>query len=501
MQRSAGILLHPSSLPSRHGIGDIGPAAHDYIRWLSQCGATWWQILPLCPPGPGFSPYSGLSTFAGSPWLLSPEALVQDDLLTAGDIGLPPAFSERSLDIGRMSEWKNSLLRISWNRFRGKADRKLYEAFEVFKAQDGWWLEDFGLFAALKDRFRGKSWLEWSSPLARREDVALVEAGKELEDEVAFHQYCQFLFFRQWSRLKAVAEDLGVSILGDLPIFVSMDSADVWAHPELFRLDDNRRPTVVAGVPPDYFSETGQLWGNPLYDWECHAENGYSWWIARTLHALDMMDAVRLDHFRGFAAFWEVPAGDPTAVNGRWVSGPGRALFDALQGAIGSLPMVAEDLGEITPDVEELRRNLGLPGMAVLHFGFSPEPRSDFIPYRLQRDTVVYTGTHDNNTTVGWYAEDASEGERDLVRRYTASDGSDIHWQLIRQAMASVANVAIIPHQDLLGLDSKARMNRPGEAEGNWTFRVTETMLDSSVADRFRDLVEIFARSPETQAR
>lgn len=501
MDRSAGILLHPSSLPSRHGIGDIGPGAHDYIRWLSKSGAAWWQILPLCPPGPGFSPYSGLSTFAGSPWLVSPDALVEDGLLNAGDISSPPDFSETALDIGRMSRWKTSLLRISWDRFRRGSNRQVNEALEIFREQDGWWLEDFSLFAALKDHHKGQSWVDWPVSLIRREATTLIKAAKELKEEIGFHQYCQFLFFRQWSKLKSVAEDHGVSILGDLPIFVAMDSADVWAHPELFLLDEERRPTVVAGVPPDYFSETGQLWGNPLYDWKYHGENGYAWWIARTLHALDMMDAVRLDHFRGFAAFWEVPAGEPTAVNGRWVSGPGRALFDALQGAIGSLPMVAEDLGEITPDVVELRRSLGLPGMAVLHFGFSPEPRSDFIPYRLHRDTVVYTGTHDNNTTVGWYAEDASEGERDLVRRYTASDGSDIHWQLVRQAMASVADVAVIPHQDLLGLDSGARMNRPGEADGNWTFRMTETMLDSSVASRFRELVETFERSPEGQAR
>ncbi len=496
MERSAGILLHPTSLPSRHGIGDIGPVAHDYVRWLSEAGSAWWQILPLCPPGPGFSPYSAISTFAGSPWLLSPDALVEDDLLRAGDVDSPPDFSMGQLEIQKALSWKNTLLHLSWERFQRASDRRLTEAFETFKETDSWWLEDFSLFAALKDHHHQKSWLEWSRPLAHREPEALAGAEKVLENEIAFHAFCQFLFFRQWSKLKTVAEDFGVSILGDVPIFVALDSVDVWAHPELFLLDENKRPTVVAGVPPDYFSETGQLWGNPLYDWERHAREEYSWWIARTLHTLDQVDAVRLDHFRGFAAYWEVQASETTAVAGRWVPGPGRALFEALRKAIGGLPFVAEDLGEITPDVEELRRDLGLPGMAILQFAFSPEPRSTFIPYRLQRDMVVYTGTHDNNTTVGWYSQDATEGERDLLRRYTASDGSDINWQMIRLAMASVADVAIIPHQDLVGLGGESRMNTPGVAGGNWAFRLTHPMLDPSIAARFKNLAETFGRSP-----
>jgi 4-alpha-glucanotransferase len=495
VDRSAGILLHPTSLPSPHGIGDIGPGADDYIRWLAAAGAGWWQILPLCPPGPGFSPYSATSTFAGNPFLVSPELLVEDGLLTAGDIQSPPVFPEGSLDVGAAVGWKTTILRRAWDRFRrGSADH-LREAWEEFGDDDGWWLADFGLFAALKDRHDGAAWVDWPRALARREPEAVAEAAKALEDEIAFHQFCQFLFFRQWSRLKAVAGEHGVSILGDLPIFVALDSADVWAHPELFLLDEERRPTVVAGVPPDYFSETGQLWGNPLYDWERHHNDGYSWWIARTRHVLKMVDAVRLDHFRGFAAFWEVPAGETTAINGRWVPGPGRQLFDALEGAIGSLPLVAEDLGEITPDVIDLKKGLGLPGMAILHFAFSPEPRSSFIPYRLERDVIVYTGTHDNNTTAGWYEEDASPEERDLIRRYTQSDGSEIHWSLITEALASVADVAIVPHQDLFGLGSEARMNTPGLAEGNWTFRLTGSMLDPGVAARFRNLIETYGRT------
>ncbi len=494
MDRSAGILLHPTSLPSPHGIGDIGPGAHDYIKWLSEAGAGWWQILPLCPPGPGFSPYSATSTFAGNPFLVSPELLVEDGLLAAGDIQSPPSFPEGLLDVGAAVGWKTKILRHAWDLFRrGSADH-LREAWEEFGEHDGWWLADYGLFAALKDHHGGSAWTDWSRGLVHREPEAVAEAVKALGDEIAFHQFCQFLFFRQWTRLKAVAADHGVSILGDLPIFVALDSADVWAHPELFLLDEDRCPTVVAGVPPDYFSETGQLWGNPLYDWERHQNDDYSWWIARTRHALNLVDAVRLDHFRGFAAFWEVPSTEATAINGRWVPGPGRQLFDALEGAIGSLPLVAEDLGEITPDVIEMRKDLGLPGMAILHFAFSPEPRSSFIPYRLERDVIVYTGTHDNNTTVGWYEEDASPEERDLVRRYTQSDGSEVHWSLITEALASVADVAIVPHQDLFGLGAGARMNTPGLAEGNWTFRLTNEMLDADVAARFRNLVDTYGR-------
>lgn len=487
-------MLHPTSLPSRHGIGDIGPGAHDYISWLAETGSSWWQILPLCPPGPGFSPYSGISTFAGSPWLISPEALFQDGLLARPDIDSPPDFPSGGVDVEAATAWKTRLLRVSWERFDSGNDHQMKEEFENFKRLDAWWLEDYGLFAALKGHHQGRGWLDWPQPLVHREPQALIEARRTLKDQIRFHEFGQFIFFRQWSKLKAVAAEHGVSILGDVPIFVALDSVDVWAHPELFLLDENKRPTVVAGVPPDYFSETGQLWGNPLYDWDRHAEDGYAWWIARTLHTLDLVDAVRLDHFRGFSACWEVPAGEQTAIVGRWAAGPGRALFDALHRAIGGLPMIAEDLGEITPDVIELRRSLGLPGMAILQFAFAPEVRSTFIPYRLQTDMVVYTGTHDNNTTVGWYSEDATDEERDYVRRYTSSDGSDIDWQLIRLAMASVAEGAIIPHQDLIGLGAEYRMNTPGVAEGNWTFQLSKTMLNPSIAVRFRNLVDVFGR-------
>ncbi|MCD4751431.1 MAG: 4-alpha-glucanotransferase [Thermoanaerobaculales bacterium] len=494
MQRSAGILLHPTCLPSPHGIGDVGPAAHQYLRWLAQTGATWWQVLPLNPPGPGFSPYSATSTFAGSPWLISPEFLIEDGLLQASDIASIPSFPAGRLDVGAALEWKTHLLGRAWDTHKRSPQPHLAQNLATFKELDGWWLEDYVLFAALKEHHGGRAWMSWPEPLAMREPAELDQVRQDLGDEIRRQEFQQFLFFRQWARLREAAAEHSIKILGDLPIFVALDSADVWAQPELFQLDEAKRPRVVAGVPPDYFSETGQLWGNPLYDWDRHAEDGFAWWIARTLHALTLADALRLDHFRGFAAFWEVGAGEKTAVNGRWAPGPGRALFDALQQAIGSLPMVAEDLGEITPDVRALRKNLGLPGMAILHFAFSPEPRSSFIPYNHREDLVVYPGTHDNNTTVGWYESDASEGEKDLVRRYTGADGSEVHWDLIRLAMSSVADTAIVPHQDLFGLGAQARMNTPGLGEGNWCFRLTENMLDPNVAARLRNLVETFGR-------
>ncbi len=494
MPRTAGILLHPTSLPTPFPIGDIGPSAFRFVAWLADAGAAWWQILPLCPPGPGFSPYSGVSTFAGSPYLISPELLVEGGLLDPEDLMLLPDHPPGSIDVDAAVLGKDALLRRAWKRFNAGAFPDLRKGFDAFVQQNHWWLEDFCLFTAVKERHGGVPWYEWPRSLAMREPDALSEATRRLEDEIGWRRFAQFLFFDQWSRLKATANDHGISLLGDLPIYVADDSVEVWAHPELFRLDEHHRPTAVAGVPPDYFSETGQLWGNPLYDWDRHAEDGFSWWIARTLHALDLVDALRLDHFRGFAAFWEVPAGDRTAVSGRWVPGPGRRLFDALQAAVGSLPFIAEDLGEITPEVVALRKDLKLPGMAVLHFGFSPEPRSSFIPYRLERDLVVYTGTHDNNTTRGWYEEDASPGERDLVRRYTQSDGSDIHWRLIVEALASVADTAIVPFQDLLGLGADARMNLPGQAEGNWTFALSDEALDPALAARFRNLVDTYGR-------
>ena len=497
MERSAGILLHPTSLPSPYGIGDLGPSAHAYVDWLAEAGITWWQVLPVHPPGPSQSPYAATSTFAGSPWLISPDALREDGLLDADDLESAPAFPAERVDFAAVLPWKSALLARAVERFEERASGGLRAAFDAFRGQTLHWLPDYAFYAAVKQAHDRTAWIEWPSDLVRRKPEALVHWRNRLASAIRAEELCQFFFFRQWAALRTVTADRGVRLLGDLPIFVALDSADVWGHPELFRLDDERRPTVVAGVPPDYFSTTGQLWGNPLFDWERHAADGFRWWIERVRHACELADAVRLDHFRGFAACWEVAADDDVATNGRWAPGPGRALFDALRRELGGLPLIAEDLGEITPDVIELRKALGLPGMAILQFGFSPEPRSTFIPYRHRHDLVVYTGTHDNNTTVGWFRDEASAGERDLLRRYAGSDGSEVHWDLIRLAMASVGDVAVVPHQDIAGLGPAARMNTPGKGEGSWAFRLTASMLDDHLRERLADLVWTYGRAPE----
>jgi 4-alpha-glucanotransferase len=415
-----------------------------YVEWLAEAGVRWWQVLPLHPPGPGNSPYSAISTFAGNELLVSPERLVEDQLLDEEDLADVPDLSEEWVDFSAVAPYKLALLARAFDRFRERNRADLLQELAAFRDTHREWLSDFALFRALKEDHDGQPWYDWPRPLARREPEALLTWMEEHRSKVAFVEFCQWLFFRQWAALRETANKLGIGIFGDVPIFVALDSAEVWAHPELFLLDDDRQTTVVAGVPPDYFSETGQLWGNPLYDWDRMANDGYSWWIARMRHALLLSDVVRLDHFRGFASYWEVPAEEETAINGRWCEGPGRALFDAMSEGLGGLPLVAEDLGEITPDVVALRKELEVPGMAILHFAFSAEPRSSFIPYALERDLVIYTGTHDNNTTVGWYLEDATEAERDLVRRYSASSGREINWDLIRLAMASIANTAIV---------------------------------------------------------
>jgi 4-alpha-glucanotransferase len=499
-RRTAGVILHPTSLPSRFGIGDFGPTAAAYVEWLAGAGASWWQVLPLHPPGPGNSPYSAISTFAGNELLISPDLLVEDGVLSDAEVAEVPDLPGEWVEFDEVKPFKIGLLRRAYLRFRDTQPTKLVRQLAAFREQHRHWLSDYALFRAIRDGFEGAPWWEWPYPLAMRESQALIGWMQEHRQEVDFVEFCQFFFFRQWIALRDWAREMGVGIFGDVPIFVAGDSAEAWAHPELFQLNDERRPLVVAGVPPDYFSETGQLWGNPLYDWERMASDGFSWWIARLRHTLELVDLVRLDHFRGFASYWEVPAKATTAVHGRWMQGPGRPFFDALREALGDLPLVAEDLGEITPDVVALRAELGIPGMAILHFAFSPDPRSTFIPYALNRNMVIYTGTHDNNTSVGWYLEDASEEEKDLVRRYTAGSGREVHWDLIRLALASVADTAIVPHQDLAGLGADCRMNVPAVGEGNWRFRITPRMLGEGIQSRLWDMVEAYGREPADPA-
>jgi 4-alpha-glucanotransferase len=512
-QRSSGVLLHPTSLPSRFGIGDLGPCAERYLRWLSGAGVGWWQVLPLNPPGPGSSPYSATSAFAGNPGLISPEALLDEGLLLEEDIsellqlsGLADdtddtddtevagsADAER-VDLVAVARLKQAMLERAFHRLRDGEAPAVEHRLAGFRKSHHGWLDDFALFTALKQSHDGAPWFEWPRDLALREPGALSEARLGLADEIAIVELGQLLFLEQLQALRRVAAGLGVRLLGDASIFVADDSADVWARPELFLLDSERRPTVVAGVPPDYFSATGQLWGNPIYDWDRMREEGYQWWIDRLRHGLTHVDALRIDHFRGFVASWAIPAGDEVATGGHWMPGPGRELFDALKEALGGLPLVAEDLGEITPDVVALREELGFPGMAILQFGFSPEPRSTFLPYNHTPDVVVYTGTHDNNTTRGWLDEDASPQERDLVLRYCGGGDESLHWQMIRLALGSVAWLAVVPHQDLAGLGSEARMNIPGVGEGNWSFRLTEADLDPEIQSHLAELVWTYGR-------
>jgi 4-alpha-glucanotransferase len=493
--RSAGILLHPTCLPGPYGIGDLGPAAHAWVDALVRARQSWWQVLPLGPTGYGDSPYQCFSAFAGNPYLLSPEVFQADGLLNTEEV-TAPLFPAGQVDYGPVIRFKVRLLARAWENFQAGAAPALRAPYEQFCREQARWLDDFALFMAIKDAEGGRSWLEWPAELILRKAAALKQARRELADAIRQHKFRQFLFFRQWSALKNHANSLGIHLIGDLPIFISIDSADVWANPRLFLLDRQRRPKVVAGVPPDYFSATGQLWGNPLYDWEALQKTGYAWWVDRLRSTLAQVDLVRLDHFRGFEAYWEIPAGNPTAEIGRWVPGPGADLFKVLRRALagrGRLPLIAEDLGVITPPVEALRRQFHLPGMVILQFGFGGAFEARFLPHNYERNSVVYTGTHDNDTTRGWY-EHLTDRERTFLKRYVPHVTDDVVWELIRVAWASVADYALAPLQDVLNLGTEARMNRPGRAGGNWRWRFSADMLTDAVLDRLADLTEVYGR-------
>jgi 4-alpha-glucanotransferase len=458
---------------------------------LARAGQTWWQVLPLGPTGYGDSPYQCFSAFAGNPYLVSPEVLVQDGLITTDDLAgvdFPPGH----VNYGAVIPFKLGLLNKAWERFQGGAGPALKAEFEEFNRKQASWLDDYTLFMALKDANGGKGWHDWPDDIMMRRPSALDRARRQLTSEINRHKFSQFLFFRQWTALKRHAHSKGIKLLGDAPIFVSADSADVWAHPDQFQLDSHRRPTVVAGVPPDYFSPTGQLWGNPHYNWETMRRTGYSWWVARIKASLTLVDVVRLDHFRGFESYWEVPAGKPTAETGRWVKAPGADLLTTLRNVLGGLPLLAEDLGLITPEVEALRERFRLPGMRILHFAFSG-PDNRFLPHHYDHNTVVYTGTHDNDTTVGWYSQLAGH-ERSFLHRYLPNVGADIAWDLIRVAWSSVADYALAPLQDLLRLPTQARMNFPGRANDNWTWRFTTGQVNSEVLDRLGEITYLYGR-------
>lgn len=502
--RASGILLHPTSLPGRFGIGDLGDEAFAFIDFLAASGQSLWQVLPLGPTGYGDSPYQCLSAFAGNALLISPTRLIEDGLLSDDDLSRGPRFRPSRVDFGRVIDYKKTLLENAFDNFKRLPEGALRADFVHFCRASDWWLEDYALFRTLKDAHGGVAWTDWEPRFAARDAGPLASAREALRDRVEAEKFFQFLFFKQWSALKAHCRERQIKIIGDAPIFVACDSADVWAHPEMFKLDSRRQPIIVAGVPPDYFSETGQLWGNPIYDWNAMRATGFRWWIDRLRATLQTVDILRIDHFRGFAACWEVPCQDRTAERGQWVEVPGRELFTTLRNTLGEIPIIAEDLGVITPDVEALRDDFGFPGMRVLQFAFRADSKTIDLPHNYVRNCVVYTGTHDNDTAVGWFNSEAGEGstrnakeierERAYCLEYLNSDGSEIHWDLIRAAWASVANTAVVPLQDVLGLGSRARMNLPASEQGNWQWRFRAGALTQRISDRLGELTELYGR-------
>ncbi len=506
--RQSGILLHPTSLPSPFGIGDLGHEAYRFIDFLASTGQTLWQILPLGHTIYGNSPYMCFSAFGGNPLLISPEKLAEDGLIDPSDIENPPQFPEDRVDYGTVIPFKMSLLAKSFQKFKERlSGTHVSDDFYAFCQQNVSWLEEYALFVALKAAHGQRVWTEWEAGAFGRDPGALVKWRNKLGEEIQFHKYTQYIFFKQWQHLKKYCRSKGISIIGDMPVYVAHDSADVWGSRTHFYLDDKGKPLVVAGVPPDYFSATGQRWGNPIYRWGAMAQSGYKWWIDRFRINFELVDILRLDHFRGFEAYWEIPATEPTAAVGRWVKGPGASLFKAVQAALGNIQIIAEDLGLITPEVDAMRDRLKFPGMRVLQMAFGNDPKAaEYRPHNHTRHSVVYTATHDHNTTVGWFTAKAGtqtsqtkeevEKERRYALAYVDTDGREIHWDFIRLALGSVANTAIFPLQDVLGLGSEARMNLPGTFAGNWEWRFTTDMLTPAISDRLRALTRIYERCP-----
>ncbi len=502
LPRCSGILLHPTSLPGRFGIGELGPGAELWLEALHRMGQKLWQILPLGPTGYGNSPYQSLSSFAGNPLLISFEALARDGLFTQADLTLLPAFPDDHVAFGPVIEVRTAFLKLAARRFTTQcgASPLLQRAFEAFCEREESWLDDWSLFTVLKEANGARPWTQWPRAVALREEVAMAEVMSEFVTEIEEAKALQFLFHRQWTKIRLRAKELGIIIIGDIPIFAAHDSADVWANRDLFHLDENGNPTVVAGVPPDYFSATGQRWGNPLYDWSKHAQTGYAWWKTRLRQTLSMVDVVRIDHFRGFAAYWEIPASEETAVKGRWVEAPGDALFEALKDDLGAnLPIIAEDLGIITPDVVALRDKHALPGMKVMQFAFGADTLAEeYIPENYPENSVAYTGTHDNDTVLGLFRSDADEhttrtpemvlAERRTILNYTKTDGSELNWDYISRVWQSKACLTLCPLQDVLGLGSESRMNIPGKSGEFWNWRFGWEQLTPKIEERLKQV-------------
>ena len=494
-ERSSGILFHPTSLPGKYGIGTLGKEAYAFIDFLKKSKQKLWQIFPLGPTGYGDSPYQSFSSFAGNPYLIDFDLLIEAHLLSEED--LKDIFfgdNEEYIDYGAIYNQKYPLLRKAYENFKSSDNSEMKGALENFKRENNSWLNDYSLYISLKNHFNGLPLNEWPQDIKNRENAAMEHYKNELADDIEYHNFIQFLFFKQWGDVKRYANENGIKIIGDIPIFVAADSSDAWANPEIFLFDKERKPVKVAGVPPDYFSATGQLWGNPLYNWEKLRDTNYNWWVERVRANLSTCDIIRIDHFRGFEAYWAVPYGDDTAINGQWEPGPGIDLFNAIKSQLGELPIIAEDLGLMTQGVIDLREATGFPGMKILGFAFDSGEENDYLPHTYTKNCVVYTGTHDNDTLVGWFQK-AKEEDREFARNYLNSRADEeIHWDAIRGAWSSVACMAISPVQDFLGLGSEARINTPGVASGNWQWRLKQGVLTDELAEKIAKLTKIYSR-------
>jgi 4-alpha-glucanotransferase len=494
-QRACGTLLHITSLPARGGIGDLGEEAYRFIDFLADSHQRLWQVLPTSPAATGNSPYSATSAFAGNPLFISVERLAKHGWLSNEDTRNLAAPGCK-VDFVEVQNTKLPLLRKAAQAFVDRADGTARKRFETFCWLNGWWLEEYVLFEVLRNRHGEKSWTEWADELRRREPKAIEAVKREDTSELMITRAIQFFFFEQWRAMHQYCASRGIKLIGDIAIFVNLDSADVWNHPEIFQLDEDLNPICVSGVPPDFFSKTGQRWGNPLYRWDILRQRGYDWWIQRVKWALQQCDIIRLDHFRGFEAYWEIPANEETAVNGRWAQGPNHDLFYALRQALGDLPFIAEDLGIITPEVEQLRRTFEMPGMRILQFGFGNPGAHIYLPHRFESNTVVYTGTHDNDTTVGWWRTGATPEEKQAVECYMPPNSDGVHWAFVRAGVTSVADLCIIPMQDWLGLDGNNRMNVPSRPDNNWSWRVEKKALTSELAEKIAQLIDVADRFP-----
>ena len=496
--RASGVLLHPTSLPGPFGVGDLGTEAFTFVDFLAGSGQTYWQTLPLGPAGAGDSPYSAFSAFAGNTLLISPEKLVGDALLDIGEISFASKSNGKSAECGSVEKWKHDLIENAFERFQGGNYREIRGKYEGFTHENAWWLDDYAMFIAVKRSNGGLPWFKWAEDLKYGHGPVFEESRHQLARQISIEKFAQFLFWRQWSAIRKYANEKNIKTIGDLPIFVALDSADVWCNKPIFKLGTGGQPTVVAGVPPDYFSKTGQRWGNPIYDWDAMRRDNFNWWTARVAFAFRMFDVVRLDHFIGFVRNWEIPAKDVTAENGQWADVPGWDLFETLQRRLGSLPMIAEDLGSLTPAVEQLRDAFGFPGMRVLQYGFGGDANNRDLPHNYVKNSVVYTGTHDNDTTVGWY-RNLPGNARKHFRAYFRSNGREPNWDMIRGGYSSNADTVIIPLQDILGLDSRSRMNTPSTKNGNWKWRMAEGELSHDLEKRLYELTKLYGRLVSSQ--